>query len=496
MSEKEVLLSIKNITKLFPGVTALDDVSFDIYRGDLHAFVGENGAGKSTLIKVLSSVYKQTSGSFTLRGKEVDITTPLEAQLLGISVVHQELKLVDQLSIMENIYLGRPPMTKFGFVDWKVMRGQAQELLDRLNVKLDPETLVSRLSVAQKQIVEICKALSYNAEIIIMDEPSASLTEKELDLLFDILAKLKESGVTILYISHRMEEIFRLSDRVTVFRDGKHINTLPTSEVTMQSLIQMMVGRELGKEYPEPSGRYGEMAIEVKNFNRSTVLHDINFSVREGEILGIAGLVGSGRTELARALFGADKGATGEVTINGERKSINSVPEGIAAGLALVPEERKTGGLVLGMSVEHNISMANMDSVSKHNLLNPGLEYELAWDYINKLRIVTPDESRQTMNLSGGNQQKVVLAKWLNTNSPVLIIDEPTRGIDVGAKAEIYRILRQLADDGKAILMISSEMPELIGLCDRIIVMHDGRITGELKREEFSQEQIMELAIL
>jgi len=491
----DIILSVRGITKLFPGVTALDDVSFDIVRGHIHAVVGENGAGKSTLIKILSGVYAQTSGTFLFNGKEVVVNRPLDAQRLGISVVHQELKLVDSLSVMENIFLGRPRCNKAGLVDWKQMRIQARELLNRLKVTLDPEQPVSTLSVAQKQIVEICKALSYDSEVIIMDEPSATLTEKELDILFGILHTLRQEGITIIYISHRLEEIFRFTDMVSVFRDGKHIKTLPTGEVKMNELIHMMVGRELGQEFPEPVEKLGEYALEARNINRGNLLKDISLSLREGEILGIAGLVGSGRTELARAIFGADKGVTGEVYIKGVKAGINKVSDAIRVRIALVPEDRKRDGLVLGMPVSHNISLANMGSVTKNRMLNPKKEFELAWKYIDLLRIITPDESRQTLNLSGGNQQKVVLAKWLNSDASVLIVDEPTRGIDVGAKAEIYRILRELAGQGKAIMMISSEMPELIGICNRIVVMHDGRITGELQRSEFSQERIMELAI-
>jgi len=414
---------------------------------------------------------------------------------MGISVVHQELKLVDSLTVMENVFLGRYVCNKMGLVDWKLMRERAIKLLERLKVPIDPETNVGRLSVAQKQIVEICKALSYNAEVIIMDEPSATLTDSELDLLFDILRSLKAEGVTIIYISHRLEEVFKLTDMVTVFRDGRHINTQPTSDVTKQKLIQMMVGRELGTDYPEPADSLGEVVLEVNNLNRGRLLKDISFNVRKGEILGIAGLVGAGRTEMARAVFGADKDVTGDVLLYGKKINIRNVSDAIAHRIALVPEDRKRDGLVLGMKVSHNISLVNMDRISKNKLLDENLEYDLAWKYIDMLRIVTPDESRATINLSGGNQQKVVLAKWLNSDAEVLIVDEPTRGIDVGAKAEIYNILRSLANEGKAILMISSELPEIIGVCDRVIVMHEGRVTGEVMRREFSQERIMELAI-
>lgn len=492
------LLRIKNISKYFPGVKALDDVSFDVRKGDIHALVGENGAGKSTLIKILSGVYSADKGSFDFKGKEVNVNSPLEAQMLGMSVVHQELKLVETLTVAENIFLGRPPVNKNNkivqLVNWRKLYKEAQQLLDQLNVKIDMNATVNKLSVAQQQIVEICKALSFNAELIIMDEPSATLTEKELDILFNILKMLKEKGVTIIYISHRLEEVFELADRVTVLRDGMHIKTADVKDVDRKALISSMVGRELENEYPKQAVEITDTLLEVKNLNRTGVLENINFQLKKGEILGIAGLVGAGRTELARTIFGADKKSSGEIYIRGKKVEINDVTDAIEKKIGLVPEDRKLHGLVLGMSVKQNTSLVGIDKILKNGIINDSLEKKLALDYIDKLRIVTPDEERVVKNLSGGNQQKVVLAKWLAVDSDILIFDEPTRGIDVGAKAEIYRLICNLASEGKGIIMISSELPELIGMCDRILVMHDGRITGEVDRDSFSQEIIMEYA--
>lgn len=493
----EYILDIQNITKRFPGVLALNDVSMKVRRGDIHALVGENGAGKSTLIKILSGVKKQDSGKFFFKGKEVNISKPLEAQMLGMSVVHQELKLVETLSVAENVFLGRPKTSgKLKLVSHKKQKTEALNLLESLNAVMDVNQLVGSLSVAQKQLVEICKALSYNAELIIMDEPSATLTDKELDILFDILKQLKKNGVTIIYISHRLEEIFALADRVSVLRDGAHIETTDVANVTKPELIKMMVGRELEEEYPKEQVKIGDVALEVKDLNRGKIIKDINFSLYHGEILGIAGLVGSGRTETARCIFGADKKTSGKFYKDGVEINIKDVAAAIKHKIALVPEERKTQGVLLGMSIKENISMAGIDRVIRNGFINSKKERELALDYIEKLRILTPSEKRDVNDLSGGNQQKVVLAKWLAVESDIMIFDEPTRGIDVGAKAEIYRLLCQLAAQGKAIIMISSELPEIIGICDRILVMHDGRITGEVTREEATQEKIMEYATL
>lgn len=495
MDNREVILDIRNITKTFPGVKALTDVSFQVKKGSVHALVGENGAGKSTLIKVLTGVYKADSGCFYFKGAEAHVTRPLEAQRLGLSVVHQELKLSETLSVAENIFLGRPFLTKAHLIDWNKLRVEAKKLLNSLNIDLDVDREVSRLSVAQKQIVEICKALSFHAELIIMDEPSATLTDKELDCLFHIIDILKERGVTVIYISHRMEEIFRIADMVTILRDGCQIATLPVADVDRAKLISMMVGRELGDEYPKLEAEIGDVALEVKNLSTEKLLHDINLKVRHGEILGLAGLVGAGRTETARAIFGADKRTSGDILIDGKPVRIHTVIDAVKNRIALVPEDRKQQGLILIHSIKHNTSIVNLNNVCVGGLLNDKKERNLAKKYIDILGTATPSEEKEVRLLSGGNQQKVVLSKWLAVDSEIIIFDEPTRGVDVGAKAEIYKLMCHLAQEGKAIIMISSDMPELIGICDRICVMHEGTISGELMRKDFSQEAILNYAV-
>jgi ABC-type sugar transport system ATPase subunit len=496
----EIILDIRGVSKSFPGVQALEGISFSVRAGEVHAIVGENGAGKSTLIKILSGVYRATSGSFSFKGEEVHISSPLEAQVLGMSVVHQELRLAENLTVAENVYLGRPVQSRalglFPLVDWKRMTAEANALLARLRVSLDVGARVNRLSIAQKQIVEICKALSFNSELIIMDEPSATLTERELEVLFGILKTLNENGVTIIYISHRIEEIFRLAHTVTVLRDGRHISTSPIGEVTRRSLISMMVGRELENEYPKTPAPVTDVLLEVRGLSRGRKLRDISFTLRRGEILGIAGLVGAGRTELARAVFGADRRDRGEILVRGARVEIRNVSDAIRQRMGFVPEDRKLQGLVLGMSVRENISLAGIARVIRRRVIIPRLERRLALEFIKALRIITPDAERPVKFLSGGNQQKVVLAKWLAVDSDILIFDEPTRGVDVGAKAEIYRLLNGLVAGGKGVIMISSELPEIMGMCDRILVMHDGRITGELTRGEATQEKVLELATM
>ena len=495
MDNREVILDIQNVTKTFPGVKALTDVSFQVRRGSVHALVGENGAGKSTLIKILTGVYHADSGSFTFKGQPAHVTSPLEAQKLGLSVVHQELKLSETLSVAENIFLGRPFLTKSKLIDWKKLREEAKKLLDSLSIHLDVNTEVARLSVAQKQIVEICKALSFNSDLIIMDEPSATLTDKELDCLFHIIDILKGRGVTIIYISHRMEEIFRIADMVTVLRDGCEIATMPVADVDRPKLISMMVGRELGNEYPKLESEIGDVALEVRNLSTLKLLHDVSFNVRHGEIVGLAGLVGAGRTETARAIFGADKRTSGEILLNGKPVQIRSVIDAVSHKIALVPEDRKQQGLILIHSIKHNTSIVDLNNACVGGLLNDKKEKELARKYIRLLGTATPSEEKEVRLLSGGNQQKVVLAKWLAVDSEIIIFDEPTRGVDVGAKAEIYKLMCTLAQQGKAIVMISSDMPELIGICDRICVMREGTISGELLRKDFSQEAILNYAV-
>ncbi len=492
---REAILQVKGMRKEFPGVLALENVDFSVQQGEVRALVGENGAGKSTLIKILTGVYQPDGGELLFKGRKTTIAGPLAGQQMGISVVHQELNLIEDLSICENIFLGRPLLKKAfpHLIDWQLMNRESSALLERLKVALDVGEKVKNLSVAQKQIVEIAKALSYNCEIMIMDEPSATLTENELQVLFDVIFELKRQGVTIIYISHRLEEIFKIADTVTVLRDGRHIVTGKVADTDRSELIRSMVGRSMDNEYPKRSGVIGDTLLEVSHFTSSR-LKDVSLQLKSGEILGVAGLVGAGRTELARAIFGADRKDGGTLLLRGTEEKIHAVSDAVRKGLGLVPEERKNDGLVLGMTLRENISLTKIEKVENSVLLSPAKELKLSNEYIQKLRIITPGPEQLVKNLSGGNQQKVVLAKWLVADSDILIFDEPTRGIDVGAKYEIYLLLNELVQAGKSIIMISSELPELLGMSDRIIVMHEGKITGELSREEADQEKIMNLA--
>lgn len=493
-----VILSIRDISKRFPGVQALGGVHFDVQRGSIHALVGENGAGKSTLIKILSGAYFLDSGAFYIDGAEAHFTRPVDAIRAGISVVHQEIRLVEQLRVAENIYIGRPPMNKSGMINWHRLNRDARALLDSIGAGIISEKeYVSNLSIAQQQMVEICKALSYNAKIIIMDEPSASLTDNELTMLFDILRHLRRQGITVIYISHRLEEIFEIADNVTVLRDGTVIHTGPVGELNRPTLISMMVGRELEQEYPKEAADPGDVLLEVKALNRPGVLENISFTLRRGELLGIAGLVGSGRTEMARTIFGADRSrsTTGEIYVQGRKVEIRGVQSAVAQKIALIPEDRKRQGLVLDMTVRENISMAKIKNIMTKGFLSRKKEKKLAREYIDALRILTPGEQQVVKNLSGGNQQKVVIAKWLAANCDILILDEPTRGVDVGAKAEIYKLLNSFVKQGKGVIMISSELPEVIGMCDRVLVFRDGAVSGELSRAEATQEKILDYAI-
>ena len=493
----DVILKIQGISKSFPGVKALKNVSFEVRSGEIHALMGENGAGKSTLIKILSGVNHIDEGELFYKGQSVKFQTPMDAIKAGISVVYQEIKLVDTLTVSENIFIGRPPMKSRSRIDWKQLHKNARALLDSINADIDEHAIVGNLSIAQQQMVEICKALSQNAELIIMDEPSATLTDKELSMLFSILKNLKQRGITVIYISHRMEEVFEISDTVTVLRDGKHIFTGATADLDRKQLISMMVGRELENEYPKEFADQSETLLEVRNLNRPGVLHNINIKLYGGEVLCISGLVGSGRTEFARTIFGADysKSNTGEILIKGKSVMIHSVVDAMNHGIALIPEDRKRQGLVLDMSVRENVSMANIRRVMRGLSISRKLENSLAKEYIKSLRIMTPDEQRAVKNLSGGNQQKVVIAKWLASNADILILDEPTRGVDVGAKAEIYKLLNTFTKAGKGVIMISSEMPEVLGMCDRILVFREGTISGEFSREEATQEKLLDAAM-
>ncbi len=489
--DNNYILTLKNITKEFPGVKALDDVTINIERGTIHGLVGENGAGKSTLIKVLAGIYQPNKGEIILDGKPCRFNSPIEARRAGISVVHQEIKLAEPLSVAENMFLGNVQL-KNGLVDWKGMRRRAREIVEDLGMDIDINAQVSSLTVAKKQIVEIMHAINNNSRILIMDEPSAVLTDRELEVMFRIVKQLRDKGITIIYISHRLDEIFGLCSNVSVLRDGRHIDTIPVASIDRQGLINMMVGREMGQEYPKEVGNVGGTILEVKNLSRG-ILQDISFEVKSGEVFGISGLVGAGRTELARAILGIDKPESGEVYVRRKKVHYRTFADAIRDGLGLIPEDRKLQGLVQIMSVKRNTTLVNMKRVLRAGVISSSLEEELSKEYADKLHVVTPSMETEVQYLSGGNQQKVVIAKWLFQNSEILFLDEPTRGIDVGAKVEIYRLINRMAKEGKTIIMISSEMPELLGMCDRIMVMHEGHKMGELNAAEATQEKIMAL---
>ncbi len=487
-----IILEARNISKVYPGVRALEDVSMSFEKGEIHAIMGENGAGKSTLIKILAGAIQPTSGSILLNNQEYSGFTPSLAMEKGISVIYQEFNLVPFLTVAENIFYGSEVMKGiFRNVDY--MNTETSKLCADMGVDLDPKAQVMSLGVAYQQIVEIVKAASKNAQILIMDEPTAPLTNRETEAMFNIMQKLKAKGVTILYISHRLEEIFAICDRLTVMRDGKYIVTKKVKDTNRKELIAYMVGRELGESYPEKKTEPKETVIEVKNLCTDK-LKNVSFSLRKGEILGLGGLVGAGRTEIARAIYGADSINSGEIILNGSKITLKSPLDGLKNGIGLIPEDRKQHGVILGMEIKENITYSILKKISKSLIISKSKENEICNSLKEELRIKTPALTQKVKNLSGGNQQKVVLAKFLATKCDVFIFDEPTRGIDVGAKQEIYNLMRTLTEQGKSIIMISSEMPELIGMSDRIIVMHEGKIAGELQRNEFSQENIMEYA--
>jgi|HigsolmetaAR202D_1030399.scaffolds.fasta_scaffold00721_18 ABC-type sugar transport system, ATPase component len=490
------LVLMEGINKSFPGVQALIDGFFELRSGEVHALCGENGAGKSTLMKILAGVYQKDSGKIFYNGREVDIPNPRAAQLLGISMIHQELNLMNHLSVAHNIFIGREPRRAFGLLlDEQLINQQTSELFAQLHIKLDPRTRVADLSVAQQQMVEIAKALSFDSRVLIMDEPTAALTNAEIEDLFRIIGQLRERGVGIVYISHRMDEIKRISDRVTVMRDSRYIATLPTASSSIDQIINLMVGRTIYESTPEVPEEYGEVALEVRNLSRAPVLHDINFTLRRGEILGLAGLMGAGRTEVARAIFGADPRDSGEIFVHGRKVTINSPYDAVRAGIGYLSEDRKRYGLALGMDVEANTVMASLKDFLRFRTLVDRIRARFVTDQqVSNLGIKTPSLQQAVRHLSGGNQQKVIIGKWLTADSDILIFDEPTRGIDVGAKNEIYHLLNSLAAQGKAILMISSELPEILRMSHRVIVMCEGRITGEMPISEASQERIMQYA--
>ena len=490
---EQKILELRHITKLYPGVVALDDVSLGFSRGEVHAIVGENGAGKSTFIKVITGAIAPTQGTLIFEGKQIEDNTPQKSMALGITAIYQELNLLKHLSVAENIYYNRY-RKKRGLIDFRGMEEDAAKVLDRLGVKIDPKMLVKDLSVGYQQLVEIAKSLSQDVKVMIMDEPSAALTNSELQYLFEIVKTLKQEGMAILYISHRMEEIFQLCDKVSVFRDGHYIKTMDVKDTTQEELIRLMVNRELNDTFPEFIPDRGEKVLEVQNVC-TELLKEVSFEAYRGERLGFAGLVGAGRTETARAVYGADKMQKGEIRIKGRSVNIQSPEDAIKHGIALIPEDRKQQGLFLNMSVKDNISFVYAPRITNVlGLINGNKEEEACRQQIEKLTVKTPTMRQLVKNLSGGNQQKVILGKWLLMNCDIIIFDEPTRGIDVGAKQEIYELINELARQGKAVILISSELPELMGMSDRVIVMAEGRISGELKKEQIHQEKILELA--
>ncbi len=490
----DYILEMHHITKRFPGVVALHDVSFKVRRGEIHALVGENGAGKSTLMKILNGVYQADEGTIVLNGEETIIRNTTEAKAKGIGLVFQEFNLVNSLSVAENLYINRLPKRK-GRIDWKAINREAQEFLDSLGFNFKATQKIEQLSAAQRQLVEIAKVLALNNSLIVMDEPTSSLTTTETEILFKLIENLKKEGISIVYISHKLEEVFRLADTTTILRDGEVIDSAPTATLTRDKIVEKMVGRSVDTEYPHRSCELGEVVLKVDNITRNGLIEDISFELRRGEILGFAGLKRSGRTEVAEAIFGAEVYHEGVIEVGGKKVAIHSTHQAKDEGIGLLTEDRKETGLVLDYNLIWNITITNLNKVRRRKFISSKAEMQLADQFSKELNIKTPSLKQYAINLSGGNQQKVVFAKWLFSDVDILILDEPTRGIDVGAKYEIYQLMNQLAEQGKAIIMISSELPEVIGMSDRLVVLSGGKKVGELNREEATPEAVMSLAV-
>lgn len=494
----QIILEMKDIDKRFSGVHALKSVNLELKKGEVHALMGENGAGKSTLMKVLCGIHKRDGGTVHLFGQEVNFNTIKESQDAGISIIHQELNMMNHLTVAQNIYIGREPMINGVYIDDKKMEKDAQELFDRIGVKIDPSAVLGTLTVGKQQMVEIAKAVSRDCKILILDEPTAALTQVEVEELFKIMNDLKAKGIGMVYISHRMDEINRISDRITVMRDGEYVGTLITKDTTKDEIVKMMVGRVIYGDKKEESTvpENAEVVLEVKNLNRGKEIRDVSFKLRKGEILGFSGLMGAGRTEVARAIYGADPIDSGEVFINGEKVKIKTPADAVKTGICYLSEDRKRYGLMLDKSVAENSVLASLDNYIKLGWINDGLIDKEAEEANAKLKTKTPSMKQLLKNLSGGNQQKVIIARWLLKNSDIFIFDEPTRGIDIGAKSEMYTLMEELAALGKSVIMISSELAEIQRLSDRVVVMCEGRITGEIDIKDATQERIMAYATM
>lgn len=488
-------MRVSGINKSFPGVKALDNVNFAVRKGTVHALCGENGAGKSTLMKIINGIYKADSGQIFLDEQPVDIKNPIQAKEHGIAMIAQELNYVPEMSIEENLFLGRLPVNKLGKVDWKTVRRETIKFLEQENLPYSPTQKLKTLTVSDIQMLEIIKAISYNAEIVIMDEPTSAITNREVEVLFEKIEQLKQRGVSMVYISHKMDEVFRIADDITILRDGKTVETHPASEMNLDQVIALMVGRKMDNVYPKEEVEIGDPILEVEGLGSKGVFKDITFNARKGEIVGFAGLMGAGRTETMRAVFGLDPYDEGTIKVHGKEVSIKKVSDSIDQKVVMLSEDRRRYGIIPIRSVMENASVSSLDKVFYGGKCHPKIERELVGKYFEKMNVKTPSLETAIQALSGGNQQKVLLAKWMLRDPDVLILDEPTRGIDVGAKFEIYRLMTDMVEEGKTVIMVSSELPELIGMCDRIYVMNQGRIKGCLEKEEFSQEAIMRYAM-
>jgi ribose transport system ATP-binding protein len=489
------VIEMKGISKSFSGNKVLDQVDFQLLPGEVHALMGENGAGKSTLIKILTGIYERNEGTVLVKGKEVHFHNPKEAEQSGIAVIHQELNIIPELTVYENMFLGKElTVGRFGFTKDKEMKKKTKEYLNRLGIEIDPNMEAGKLSVGQQQMIEIARAVAANTEVLIMDEPTAALTDREIEALFKVISSLKKQGVGIIYVSHRMEEIFQICDRISVLRDGQFIDVKEVAKTNFDEIVKLMVGRQLGDRFPERDTKIGQERFKVENLTSKGSFENIHFSVNQGEIIGVAGLMGAGRTEIMQAIFGYRHLDAGKLFIDGKEVTIKNPHDAIQAGIAFVTEDRKSQGLILDLSVRENFSITNLTKISNKSLISSQKEVSMVDEMIEKLRVKTSGRELSVKSLSGGNQQKIVIGKWLGMNPKILILDEPTRGVDVGAKKEIYQLINDLTKQGVAIIMVSSELPEILGMSDRILVIHEGKLAGVLDKSDASQEKIMQFA--